>query len=214
MRTVRPSQPRRRSMNADVRLDPAACDALTAYGHVCLRDAFAPALVDALIDDCRAAEATGTLRPASIGRAGSQHARPDVRGDSTLWLERADDHPARGRLLDALDALRVQINRTLLLGLESVEAHYAVYPPGARYARHRDRFRDDDARVLSMTLYLNPDWHADDGGELRLWLPDGPLDVAPHAGTCCLFLSDEIEHEVLPARRARYSIAGWFRRRT
>ena len=35
--------------------------------------------------------------------------------------------------------------------------------------------------------------------------------VVPRAGTLLLFMSEEIEHEVLPTRRDRASIAGWFR---
>jgi SM-20-related protein len=41
----------------------------------------------------------------------------------------------------------------LSLGIEEVEAHYACYAPGVDYARHVDRFRDDDARVISLVLY-------------------------------------------------------------
>ena len=58
------------------------------------------------------------------------------------------------------DALRQQLNRRLLLGLASVEAHIAWYPPGAGYGRHRDTFRNDDSRVLSLTCYLNAGWTA------------------------------------------------------
>jgi SM-20-related protein len=94
------------------------------------------------------------------------------------------------------------------------EGHYAIYPPGARYERHRDRFRDDDARVLSCVLYLNDAWHASDGGALRLYLPhDETLDVLPEAGTFVAFLSAELDHEVRPASRERAAITGWFRRR-
>ena len=70
-------------------------------------------------------------------------------------------------------ALRDALNRRLLLGLHELEAHYALYPAGAHYDRHRDRFRDDDARVLSAVLYLNRDWTEADAGALRLYLPDG-----------------------------------------
>ena len=100
-----------------------------------------------------------------------------------------------------------------VLGMESLEAHFACYPPGAGYARHRDRFADDDARVLSLACYLNPDWPDDADGALRLHLPGGARDIAPLPGFVVLFLSDEVEHEVLPATRDRWSIAGWFRRR-
>ena len=35
--------------------------------------------------------------------------------------------------------------------------------------------------------------------------------VTPSFGTIVVFLSEEFPHEVLPAKRDRYSIAGWFR---
>jgi SM-20-related protein len=101
-----------------------------------------------------------------------------------------------------------------MLGMESIEAHYALYPTGAGYLRHRDRFRNNDSRVLSLVCYLNPDWPADAGGALRLHLPDGAIDIAPRTGTVVMFLSDEIEHEVLPATQPRLSIAAWFLRST
>jgi SM-20-related protein len=115
-----------------------------------------------------------------------------------------------------LDRIRAAINRTAFLGLAEFEAHYAAYPPGAGYARHRDRFRDSDARVVSWVTYLNPEWRDEDGGALRLYTEDGQggertIDRLPTGGSIC-FLS-EIEHEVRPAHRPRHSIAGWMRRR-
>jgi len=38
-------------------------------------------------------------------------------------------------------------------------------------------------------------------------------DVLPHLGTLALFLSDRYWHEVLPARRPRFAVTGWFRTR-
>jgi SM-20-related protein len=170
-------------------------------------------LLAALAADAAALAAAGALQPALVGRGSARHADPGLRGDATFWIEPAAEAPVRGDFLAAMETLRIALNRRLLLGLDHLEAHYALYPPGARYARHRDRFRDDDARVLSFTAYLNADWPDDAGGALRLYLPEGPLEVAPRLGTCTLFLSAEIEHEVLPATRPRLSIAGWFRRR-
>ena len=40
------------------------------------------------------------------------------------------------------------------------------------------------------------------------------FDVLPRGGTLVVFLSDRFPHEVLPARRERLSLAGWFRRRS
>ena len=187
-------------------------DALGARGWIVVPSIFAAAEVAALAADCRALDAAATLTPAATGReAGRRQA--GLRGDRTRWFEPDALSPPQAAYWQAMDALRRDLNQRLLLGLESLEAHYALYPPGAGYARHRDRFRDDDARVLSSVCYLNEGWQPVDGGVLRLHLADGVHDVAPQGGTLALFLSAEIEHEVLPAQRERLSIAGWFRRR-
>ena len=39
------------------------------------------------------------------------------------------------------------------------------------------------------------------------------LTLASRYGTFVAFLSADFEHEVLPARRERLALAGWFRRR-
>jgi SM-20-related protein len=165
-----------------------------------------------LREEAEAVQRDGRLRPAATGR-GSGRRDAGLRGASTAWIDPLGCGAATAAWWSAMDALRVALNRRLLLGMETFEAHFACYPPGAGYARHRDRFADDDARVLSLACYLNTDWPVDAGGALRLHLPDGARDVAPRAGTVVLFLSDEIEHEVLPATQSRWSIAGWFRRR-
>lgn len=152
------------------------------------------------------------LRPASTGRDAGLRVG-GLRGDDTLWLDDPACGPAARDLLAALDDLREGLNRRLTLGLASVEAHFAHYPVGAGYARHVDGFRHDDARVLSLVLYLNADWPEGAGGELRLHLPEGARDIAPRMGTLVLFLSAAVEHEVLPATRPRYSVAAWFRQR-
>ena len=49
--------------------------------------------------------------------------------------------------------------------------------------------------------------------QLIMYPGDGvpPVEVLPQFATMVVFLSREIAHEVLPANRTRYSIAGWFR---
>jgi SM-20-related protein len=106
------------------------------------------------------------------------------------------------------------LNRTLWLGLDDFESHFACYAPSTGYARHLDCFRDDACRTVSAVLYLNQDWLPHQGGALRLHLGSGSAhDIAPVGGRLVLFLSAAIEHEVRPATRARLSLAGWFRRR-
>ena len=142
-------------------------------------------------------------------------ARADLRGDRICWLEPKSATEAEQSLYEKLDALRVAANRELQLGLLDFEGHYAIYPPGCGYARHIDSFQDDDARVLSIVVYLNARWQTGNGGALRLHLPTGEkVDAMPQTGTLAAFLADRFVHEVLPATRQRLSIAGWFRRRT
>ena len=192
--------------------DPAAlADALSMHGACRIVGWPAPGLRTALREDLRRLQADGALAPASVGRGAGRDLRRDIRADATLWLDdpRCGD-PARA-FIARMDALRLELNRRLFLGLDECEAHYAAYPPGGGYARHRDRFRDSDARVVTLVSYLNDDWSDADGGALRLHAEDGGhVDIAPVGVSVC-FLSER-EHEVLPAHRERFSIAAWFRR--
>ena len=192
--------------------DPATlAGALSEHGACLLSDFPEPQVGKALYDALKQRQAAGTLRAAEVGHGRQRHLRVAIRGDDTQWLD-GDSGPAATAFLSSLRALRVSLNRRLFLGLEEEEAHFACYPVGARYLRHRDQFHDSDARVLSLVSYLNHDWRRDEGGALRLHLPQGSIDVLPHAGTSIIFSSD-IEHEVLPATRERLSIAAWFRKR-
>jgi len=174
---------------------------------------FEASLLQTLRNEALALAAAGELRPAVTGRE-VERALGTLRGDDTLWLDNPASGSAAGEFLSVLGALRIELNHRLMLGMESIEAHYALYPTGAGYLRHRDRFRNNDSRVLSLVCYLNPDWPENAGGALRLHLPDGAIDIAPRAGTVVMFLSEEIEHEVLPATQPRLSIAAWFLRST
>jgi len=179
-----------------------------------LQPAFiAQTLTQELAEECRARAAAGALAPAGVGRGDGLQVREGVRGDRIQWLEPGQS-PASDQYLQCLDALRQALNQGLYLGLEDFEGHFALYPPGAFYQKHVDRFRDDDRRTVSVVFYLNPDWQAEQGGALRLYLEDGRTqDVLPQAGTLAVFLSADLPHEVLPASRERLSLTGWFRRR-
>ncbi|UCL86796.1 2OG-Fe(II) oxygenase [Pseudomonas sp. HS-18] len=178
------------------------------------QDAFLPdALIAELATECRARDAAGKLAAAAIGRGDGQAVREGIRGDRIQWLEPGQSK-ACDLYLGALDELRRQINRSLYLGLEDFEGHFALYPPGAFYQKHLDRFRDDDRRTVSAVFYLNRDWSVEQGGELRMYFPDErTLDLPPLAGRLVVFLSGEFPHEVLPASHERLSLTGWFRRR-
>ena len=159
----------------------------------------------------------GEFRRAGIGRGEGHRIRPEVREDYVRWLDPPGATPSEKRYFELMERLRQSFNRELTLGLFGLEAHLALYPPGARYRCHLDRFRDEGDRVLSTSLYLNPDWAAEDEGFLRLYLDEpesAPFeDVLPAGGTLVCFLSGRFHHEVLPSRRARLGATCWFTRR-
>lgn len=158
----------------------------------------------------------GRFHAAGVG-AGQAAVISEVRGDSILWVDADDPHPAVRTYLDATETLRQAVNREFFLGLHELESHFAVYPHGAHYKKHLDRFRDDDRRTLTAIVYLNEDWHSEDGGLLRFWTdPSGEgetVDIVPTGGTLVTFLSELYWHEVLPARRQRIALTGWYKRR-
>jgi SM-20-related protein len=156
----------------------------------------------------------GELRPARVGRGEQARLVPEVRGDFISWLQQPE-RDAEQRILARLDELRAALNRDLMAGLEDFQGHFALYPRGAGYARHFDRLVGTDVRAISAALYLNDNWLADEGGQLRLYTGGGAsVDVLPQGGRLVAFQSDRFEHEVLPARRERMSFTGWFRRRS
>lgn len=171
------------------------------------------ALTLELAAECRKRAAEGELAPAAVGRGPFSEIREGIRGDHIQWLEPGQDE-ARDSYLGLMDSLREAMNRGLFLGLEDFESHFALYPPGAFYRKHVDRFRDDDRRMVSAVIYLNDAWLPEHGGQLRMYLEEGrEHDVVPTGGCLVVFLSGEVPHEVLPATRERLSLTGWFRRR-
>jgi len=188
--------------------------AIDTAGHGVVPHFIDGALTAALRRRALALDAADALHAAGVGRGRSWMRDPAVRGDRIHWLDESEASAAEHALLDALEGLRRALNERLMLGLFEVEAHYALYPAGAHYAPHRDRFRDDDARVVSCVLYLNDGWQPHEGGMLRLHVEPVALDVLPRGGTLVAFRADRTLHEVLPATRTRLSIAAWFRRRS
>lgn len=189
----------------------AAADGLAGSGWFVAQHAVPPSLVDALAADLNGLVETDRLVRAGIGRERDWQLDRDVRRDWIFWLTR--QRPAQSVFLDWAEELRLQLNSRLFLALFEFEAHLALYPPGAFYRRHFDSFRGAANRLVSLIVYLNPDWHSGDGGELVLYASDGSetARIEPRAGTLVLFMSEEIEHEVLPTRTDRASISGWFR---
>lgn len=176
-----------------------------------------PLLVSQLASDLQEQWQAGAFRHAGIGRGKDLRIQPEVRTDRVNWLEPARCTGAQQLYLNVLEELRLTLNRRLFLGLFEFEGHQAIYPPGSFYRKHLDQFRGTEQRTVTCILYLNQQWQKEDGGQLLIYAD--PLDESrydetlPVGGRLVTFLSARFVHEVLPARRERLSITGWFKRR-
>ena len=171
------------------------------------------ARVHELMECAERRAARGDFAEARIGAGPLALRREEIRGDRTCWLDEPLFEPERA-LLEDLERLRQAFNREGFLGLLDLDIHYAWYAPGAGYARHVDQLSGRDERVVSVVLYLNDAWTPDAGGELRIFHESGNRDIEPVAGRLVCFLTEGCEHAVLPTRRSRWSLTGWFRRRS
>lgn len=183
--------------------------ALEQKGYAILPDALPTDIAEGLLNHLSQLE-EDAFHGAQIGRGQEQMQNQFVRRDQIHWIDRGP--PQAAPWLDWTDQLKSYLNRRLFLGLFSFESHFAHYRPGAFYRKHLDAFRGESNRVLTLVTYLNKGWQPDQGGELVLYDEQQELcRVAPGFGTLIVFLSEDFPHEVLPADRDRYSVAGWFR---
>ena len=203
-------------MNAQSVVDYAVfdliADALTLDGYCVLPQLLPPAMTDNLYQRVTQLDTNDDLFQAGIGRENQHQLNEKIRRDETRWLDPGNDIDQT--YLTHMADFRLAMNQRLFLGLFDYEAHYAHYPIGAFYKKHLDAFKGQSSRVLTTVLYLNPFWQQEDGGQLQIYNNDnGNLlySVQPEMGTFVVFLSEQFPHEVLPAKRDSYSIAGWFR---
>lgn len=202
-------------LDLDSLLD-TACDALVDSGWASLSvlPYMSGELIAALRNEVELLDRAHALKVAGIGRGEDHIQDRSIRRDRIAWLEGHTE--AQAMLFELLERIRNQLNRRLFLGLKRFEAHYATYHAGDFYRTHLDSFQGRASRIVSLVLYLNETWHADDGGEVQLYGRDTPeracARILPEGGRMVMFMSEEIPHEVLTARRTRYSLACWFRR--
>lgn len=189
-------------------------DDLARQGWCVVPDFIPQAQVLQLARETRQLARQDALNPAGVGKGAERAVNTTIRGDSILWLEEPHLTDAQRDYLARLEELRQAVNAGLQLGLFEFEGHLAIYPPGSYYRKHLDRFHNDSLRTLTAILYLNDNWCAEDGGQLRVYTGDDEyFDVQPQGGTLMTFLSDRFWHEVLPATRERLSVTGWFKTR-
>ena len=193
----------------------ALMHALATQGYV-ICDHFLPSdLTSALRDETNKRYSNRDMNAAKTGLVNKSQSA--IRGDHIAWLDEQDENAAIQAYFRQMHSLKDALNQQLFMNIQSLETHLALYPICGVYQKHLDQFRHGNnakSRQLSSILYLNDNWQADDGGELRLYLSeDEHLDILPTAGKLVLFLSAKFWHEVRPAKRERASLTGWFRSR-
>ena len=179
----------------------------------CVLDAFfSSTLIDSLCAEV-ASLLDSDMQQAGVGRKYDHQIVLDTRRDCIQWID--GESPTREAFLTVMEALRVTLNRALLLGLFDYEAHFARYYENGFYEKHLDAFKGQSNRVLSTVLYLNDDWVDGNGGELVIFDEHNPqlelLRIAPKKGRFVVFLSEDFYHQVNVSKTTRHSIAGWFR---
>jgi len=185
----------------------AIADGLAENGYACVDNFLSDAEVTAILsaDEFQ----SGLLQFHRAGTGQDKQIAEGVRGDFIRWIDRADASAPLTVFLERMSDLVSYLNRALFLSLKDFEVHTTIYPVGSFYKRHLDQFKKADHRKLSVICYLNAGWTTENGGELRVYLPDGTKDFSPVSGRLICFRSDLLEHEVLPATRERLSITGW-----
>lgn len=153
------------------------------------------------------------LKQAGIGKNAEHLTNTDIRSDFIYWLDE-NDTELQSLFFHFIPELTQALNRRFYLGLKEHEFHLALYPPGSFYKKHRDAFKSDDARKITVLLYLNQNWKQEDGGELILYKDDNSsLTIEPLGGRLLVFES-EMEHEVLLSKANRYSLTGWIKNKS
>ena len=146
-------------------------------GWTVISDFLPPETIAALRGEAEQLWQQDNFRKAGTGRLGGYAIRPDVRSDHIHWLDDQSPTEAQSLYRATVEELRQEMNRQLFLSLSTYEAHFAIYPAGAFYQKHLDRFNNSDERTISCTLYLNENWLEEYGGQLRLYLPNTFVDV-------------------------------------
>ena len=203
-----------------MRLDVLESDirALDSPGYFVCDGVLGPEAARAIHAEAHRIAHTAQLHPAKISREAKQE--QSLRNDLITWIQRESAGPVLIPLLDLFDSLRNQLNETAWLGLGRYDVQLALYPGGgARYVRHLDTFRAGAAanatpssnRRLTAIYYANPEWMPEQGGALRVFHEDGSTrEVEPVLDRLIVFLSDRLEHEVLPANAERLALTAWF----
>lgn len=154
-----------------------------------------------------------SMQKANIGNQQHKQINEQIRNDSISWLNDYEPNQNVQKYQDFLIQMQSTLNQNLYLSLNNYETHFARYDKGNFYKKHKDNFQKSNNRIITLLTYLNKDWQVSHGGQLRVYKTENEfIDFAPKAGSVIIFISSDIEHEVLPSHSTRYSLTSWFRK--
>lgn len=153
----------------------------------------------------------GTLRNAGVGRLGNHRQDESIRQDLITWVDENTTETFQ-RVTTLFEDVRIAANQHCWLGAKRFDTQIALYNGnGAHYDRHRDAFAGKSNRVLTAIYYPNVFWQPDHGGRLRVFFADDKIqEIDPIADRLVIFLSERLDHQVLPAYAARAALTAWF----
>lgn len=181
---------------------------IVARGFVIIDNMLDKAEIESVLVRFKELDEENLLKEAGIGKQINYQIERQIRNDEIYWIDPTNAHLAAQRVIGKTRDLMNLLNETFFLSMKDFEMHYAVYHAGKYYIRHKDQFANNPHRIISFVYYFNLNWEEKDGGILRVYHDEKYTDILPIAGRLVLFRS-ELEHEVLPAERNRYSITGW-----
>ncbi|MEZ4916122.1 MAG: 2OG-Fe(II) oxygenase [Chitinophagales bacterium] len=163
-----------------------------------------------VLEDAKYWKAEEAFKKAGIGKLDNLIIKESYRSDKIKWINKADCLKNTKNYLDIIERLIMEFNRSFFLSLKDFESMYAIYPEGAFYKKHTDRFAQQPHRIISLVLYLNENWQETDQGQLLIYKENKTIKVNPIFNRLAMFKS-ELWHEVLPCKTPRYSITTWLK---
>ncbi len=149
---------------------------------------------------------------AKVGKDLNRSLEQGIRLSHTSWIENWSRSIELQNLNQFFSSLSQEMNQYFYLNIKRWESQMAFYPNGGFYKKHLDQLKGGENRLMTCIFYLND---CVEGGELVIYdREDRNLKVAtitPKSGTCVLFFSRQIFHEVLPSYSPRYSLTTWLR---
>lgn len=135
-----------------------------------------------------------------------------IRNDLTSWLDVEQLTEQEKEIYLFIEWIQTEISQYFRFSLTHFESHFAIYKPGHYYQRHSDQTKTNNHRFFSFVIYLNHNWSEEFGGKFIGYLNEQEnFEILPTFGKMVLFKSN-IEHEVQPSTKDRWSLTGWLRK--